>query len=111
MGKQRQERASHECTCMACREHPRGEVAKEHQAINRVLATLDEKSRRRFVGLLALQWGRGSIALLNQVTGLSRPTIRRGREEVSRVEKSALQGRLRQAGAGRPAVEKNSRDC
>jgi hypothetical protein len=111
MSKQREERASHECTCSACREHPRSDVALEHQAINRVLATLDEKSRRRFVGLLALQWGRGSIALLNQVTGLSRPTIRRGRDEVQRVEKPALRGRVRQAGAGRHAVEKNNPDC
>jgi hypothetical protein len=111
MSKQRQERPSHACTCDICREQPRGDVAQEHQAINRVLTALDEKSRRRFVGLLALQWGRGSIALLNQVTGLSRPTIRRGREEVSRVEKPARQGRVRQAGAGRLAVEKNNRDC
>ena len=75
------------------------------------MTTLDEKSRRRFVGLLALQWGRGGIALLSQVTGLSRPTIRRGRDEVSRVEKPSLHGRVRQAGAGRPAVEKNNRAC
>lgn len=111
MSQKRTERPSHECICTTCREQPRGDIAKEHQAINRVLTTLDEKSRRRFVGLLALQWGRGSIALLNQVTGLSRPTIRRGRAEVSRVEQPALQGRVRQAGAGRQAVEKNSLDC
>lgn len=111
MSKKHPERPSHECTCSACREHPRGEAAQEHQAINRVLATLDEKSRRRFVGLLALQWGRGSIALLNQVTGMSRPTIRRGRDEVQRVEQPSLRGRVRQAGAGRQAVEKNSPDC
>ena len=97
--------------CAACRAHPGSAVAKEHRAINRILATLDEKGRRRFVGLLALQWGRGSIALLSLVTGLSRPTIRRGREEVSRVEAPGLQGRVRQAGAGRRAVEKNSPMC
>ena len=106
-----QEQPCHQCSCAACREQPRSEVTKEHRAINRVVATLDEKSRRRFVGLLALQWGRGSIALLSLVTGLSRPTIRRGREEVSRVEAPALKGRVRQAGAGRRAVEKNSPVC
>lgn len=111
MSAKRRERPSHTCTCIDCREHPASVSAKEHRAINRVLATLDEKSRRRFVGLLALQWGRGSIALLNQVTGLSRPTIRRGREEVSRAEAAALHGRVRQAGAGRGAVEKNSLVC
>jgi len=111
MSNQCRERPSHECTCAACHEHPRSDIAKEHRAINRILATLDEKSRRRFVGLLALQWGRGSIALLSQMTGLSRPTIRRGREEVNRVETARLHGRLRQAGAGRRLVEKNSRIC
>lgn len=111
MSKKRPVRPSHVCTCTDCHEAPRSTVAQEHQAINRVLTTLDEKSRRRFVGLLALQWGRGSIARLNQVTGLSRPTIRRGREEVSRVEQPTLSACVRRAGAGRPAVEKNNRNC
>jgi hypothetical protein len=97
----------HQCTCAVCWENPRSAVAKEHRAINRVLTTLDEKGRRRFVGLLALQWGRGSFARLNQVTGLSRPTIRRGRDEVQRGERQAERPRMRRAGAGRLAVEKN----
>ena len=46
-------------------DHPRSLVAKEHQAIKRVLATLDEKCRRRFAGRLALQVGRGSVEQLH----------------------------------------------
>jgi hypothetical protein len=42
---------------------------------------------------------------------LSHPTIRRGRDEVQRVERQAERGRIRQAGAGQPAVEKNIRAC
>jgi hypothetical protein len=103
--------SEHKCTCTACRDHPYSAVAKEHSAINRVLATLNEKSRRRFVGLLALQWGRGSIERLCEITGLSRPTIRRGRAEVQKVEGTATQSRVRRAGAGRLRVEKNSRAC
>jgi hypothetical protein len=101
----------HACTCPTCRDHPYAATAKEHAAINRVLATLNEKSRRRFVGLLALQEGRGSLECLSEITGLSCPTIRRGRAEVQRGEGAAESSRVRRSGAGRKRVEKNSRAC
>jgi len=97
----------HRCTCTVCCEHPYSSTAKEHRAINRVLSTLNEKSRRRFVGLLALQWGRGSVERLNEITGLSRPTIRRGRAEVQKVERAGTSDRVRRRGAGRLRVEKS----
>ena len=105
--KRRTKRANHKCICLSCQARPHSRVAKEHQAINRVLLALNEKSRRRFAGLLALQWGRGGVECLNQITGLSHPTIRRGRAEVQRVERGAERGRIRRAGAGQPAVEKS----
>jgi len=74
-----------------------------------VITALDEKNRRRFAGLLASQWGRGGIERLSEITGLSRTTIRRGRNEVQRAERPSERGRVRQAGAGRRAVEKNAR--
>jgi hypothetical protein len=79
----------------------------QHKAINRVLANLDEKNRRRFAGLLALQWGRRHVRLVSQITGLSRMTIYRGQREIEHSDSSAL-GRVRAAGAGRLAVEKNN---
>ena len=97
----------HQCICETCQQHPYIAVAKEHQAINRVVAGLDEKNRRRFVGLLARQWGRGGIARLIEITGISRNTICRGLAEVHRVDRTTAQ-RVRQPGAGRPLVEKNS---
>jgi hypothetical protein len=97
----------HQCVCRLCQQHPYSAVAKEHQAINRMVAGLDEKNRRRFVGLLALQWGHGGIARLIEITGLSRNTICRGRVEVQRTDRASV-GRVRCAGAGRPALEKNS---
>ena len=99
----------HRCTCTICGEHPYSRAATEHRAINRVLSTLNEKSRRRFVGLLALQWGRGSVERLNEITGLSRPTIRRGRAEVQQVERAGSADRVRRPGAGRLRVEKSGR--
>jgi hypothetical protein len=97
----------HQCICQTCQQHSYSALAKEHQAINRIVAGLDEKNRRRFVGLLALQWGRGGIARLIEITGISRNTICRGLAEIQRADRATI-GRVRQTGAGRPVIEKNS---
>ena len=102
------EQSHHVCTCDICRQHPYSAVAEHHRAINRVLATLDEKNRRRFVGLLAVQWGWGGVQRLIEITGLSRNTIARGRMELQHPRRATRTGRIRQAGAGRQPVEKNS---
>ena len=98
----------HQCQCEACQNAPRSAEAKEHQAINQVLSLLHEKGRRQFVGLLALEWGRGGLEQLHMITGLSHPTIRRGRAEVQRRERRAERNRVRKPGAGRQLVEKNN---
>jgi hypothetical protein len=100
-------RRIHHCICVACQEHPHSQVAQQHQAINRVLATLNEKHRRHFVGLLAIEWGTRKIALLSQITGLSRTTIHRGKREVAHPGHHS-KPHIRKAGAGRIAVEKNN---
>lgn len=104
MSKPKRRRRIHHCACAACQEHPYGQLARQHQAINRVIATFDEKGRRRFVGLLALQLGRGGVQLTHEITGLSRMTIRVGREEISQTDRTPG---VRRAGAGRPAFEKS----
>jgi hypothetical protein len=96
-----------QCICQDCQQHPYGNISKEHRAINRVMAGLNEKNRRRFVGVLALQWGHGAVQLLREITGLSRTTIARGRMEVQRADRST-KDRIRREGSGRPTTEKNS---
>ena len=98
-------RRVHHCVCADCQEHPYGRVAREHQAVNRVIVTFDEKGRRRFVGLLALQLGRGGVQLAHVITGLSRVTIRVGRDEIGRMDRTSS---VRRSGAGRPAFEKSA---
>lgn len=98
----------HPCQCASCKKASRSAEAKEHQAINQVVSLLHEKGRRQFAGLLALQWGRGGVERISVITGLSRPTIRRGRDEVQRKERQAERERVRKRGAGRKLVEKNS---
>ena len=100
-------RRFHRCACVTCQAHPSSYVAAQHKAINRVMAHLDEKNRRRFAGMLALQWGRRHIRLVSQITGLSRMTIYRGQHEIEHSDPQA-QGRVRVPGAGRLAVEKNN---
>jgi hypothetical protein len=102
--KKRKKSRSHKCECQDCSQHPHSHQAQEHKAINRVVATFDEKSRRRFVGLLALQLGRGGLERAHEITGLSRTTIRVGRAEVRRTDRRP---RVRRAGGGRMALKKS----
>jgi hypothetical protein len=83
-------RGLHKCGCETCGLHPYGKLAKEHKAINRVLLGLDEKNKRRFVGVLASQ--RGNIMQLSQITGLRRNTIYRGQSEVEHPSQNPASG-------------------
>ncbi len=97
----------HRCGCIMCQPHPYSQIAQQHNAINRVLVTLNEINRCHFVGLLTMQWGARSISLLSRITGLSRTTIHRGKREVEHPGSKA-KPRIRTAGAGRLPVEKNN---
>jgi DNA-binding phage protein len=99
-------RKLHNCTCVTCQRHPQSKIAKEHRAINRVLLGLDERNRRRFIGVLASQ--RGNVSQLSQISGLSRNTIYRGQQEVEHPKRNPASG-VRHRGGGRMAVEKNNR--
>lgn len=98
-------RERHECECEVCRAHPNGEMANEHRAINRVLSGLNERNRRRFVGVLAQERGYGGVQAVHEITGLSRTTILLGRREVRKGDRKKKEG-IRGSGGGQPAVEK-----
>ena len=104
------ERTTYSCPCQDCQCQPQGTVALDHQAINRILATLDERQRRLFAGLLALRQGHGGILRVAEITGLSRTTIRRGIEELQRGIGRCPE-RVREPGGGRKRLEKNSPRC
>ena len=104
MGTRRARLAVHTCGCASCQQHPHGGLARQHATLNRLVAATDERSRRLVVGFLAQQHGRGGIALLSRITGLSPHTIRRGRRELRRAD-LAVPGRVRRAGGGRKRAE------
>ena len=98
----------HACRCPVCQQSPQEETAEDHRAIQRVLASLDERGRRLLAGLLAAERGRGGVVELAHITGLSRTTIRRGLVELRNgIDETA--GRIRRPGGGRQRVEKKLR--
>ena len=98
----------HVCSCATCHQAPNGAIAQLHISINRVAAALDEKNRRRFVGLWVTHLGHGGGQHMARVTGLSRTTILRGRREIEQLD-PPTDGRVRRVGGGRKRVEKNGR--
>jgi hypothetical protein len=100
--------AAYQCPCSVCRHDPQGTVARDHAAINRVMALLDERQRRLFAGLLAMRRGHGGIVAVAAITGLSRTTVRRGIDELQQGTATAGD-RIRQPGGGRRSVEKKTR--
>jgi len=72
----------------------------------RVLDTLNEAQARWFVADKALDLGRGAVTRLSALTGMSRTTITKGMDEVSRgATLLPDEGRLRRPGAGRRRIE------
>jgi ribosomal protein L44E len=100
----RRRRLVHACECSTCRQHPNGQVAREHRALNRLIAASDERTRRLLAGFLARQHGPGGITLLARITGLARNTVACGRRELRQPFRSS--GRVRRLGAGGQCVEK-----
>jgi hypothetical protein len=64
---------------------------------------LDERARRLWAAAESRAIGFGGDALVSAATGLARQTIRRGRHELAT---GGATGRIRRAGAGRPALER-----
>jgi hypothetical protein len=104
--KRKPRRLVHACECPTCRQYPKGRVAREHRALNRLIAASNERTRRLLAGFLARQHGRGGIALLARITGLDRDTVARGRRELRQPFRSS--GRIRRPGAGGQRVEKKA---
>jgi hypothetical protein len=98
----------HECMCQECKNDPSGATATVHAGMNLMVATLDEKNRRRFAGLWASQLGYGGVQAVARITGLSRTTITRGQQEVEQGV-TASERRVRAPGGGRKLIEKKTR--
>lgn len=65
---------------------------------------MDERMRRLWAGAEAESLGRGGIALVERATGMSRTTIRAGRDALRRGVHPSDVVRVRRPGAGRPSL-------
>ncbi len=70
-------------------------------------ALLDERQRRLFAGVEALQFGRSADGWIADLLGIHRQTVAKGRREL--LDKNIDFNRIRKEGAGRPRVEKKRR--
>ncbi len=94
------------CQCTQCLERPDTATAQLHSHILEMAALLNEKHRRQFAALMALQFGHGGITQVAEITGLSRNTIARGKRDLTVAD---FDSPVRAAGAGRKLFEKKSR--
>ncbi len=98
-----------ECQCPVCREATDHPDRERHRQMNLFLSRLDEQQRRWYVALESKRIGYGGDSLLSQITGMDEKTIRRGREELDFSLEDRPAERVRLPGAGRPVVEKKTR--
>lgn len=96
----------HHCACSICQSDPEHPTARQHTQMNLFLSRLSEPQRRWYVGLLSTNPDVPSDEQLSLITGLSLPTIRRGRNELAGGLADTPPSRQRRAGAGRPRAEK-----
>lgn len=94
------------CQCTQCLERPDRATAQLHLHILEMATLLNEKHRRQFAALMALQFGHGGIKQVAEITGLSRNTIARGKRDLTQADFTSS---VRTAGAGRQLIEKKSR--
>jgi hypothetical protein len=103
------DRTLHECQCPACRQGDEHADYDHHRRINLLMSRLNEQQRRWLAAVEAKKIGFGGDVLLSQITGLHVDTIRRGREELDADLADRPTDRIRNPGAGRPAVKKKIR--
>ena len=96
----------HACECAVCQAGTDAAFAAQHHQINLLLSRLSEPQRRWYVGWLSQLPAAPSDRHLVLITGLTRPTIQRGRRELAAGLVDVPSGHQRQAGGGRRASEK-----
>ena len=77
------------------------QIAEKYKAI---APLLDERQRRRWMGVEARALGRGGVSAVSRATGASRSTVTAAVRELADPVSAVAAGRVRRAGAGRPSV-------
>ena len=83
-------------------------LTPDHTACCLLFERLNERDRRHVAGLLALAIGHDGVTLVGDLFGLTRDTVAKGKKELRNHFVDVPTDRIRQPGAGRPALEKKS---
>jgi hypothetical protein len=87
----------------------RPEVPAElRESIDFLLSVLHEKQRRLYLGLESLRLGRGGDSHIARMAGVDVKTVAQGRRQL--LARQVTAERIREAGAGRPALKKHRSD-
>lgn len=99
----------HQCQCPNCaagNDHPE---CAFHRQLNLLFSRLDEQQRRWVAALESKKVGHGGDTRVALIVGLHVDTIRRGRQELDAELANRPTDRIRNPGAGRPALKKKTR--
>jgi hypothetical protein len=77
-------------------------IRRKYEALS---SLMDERTRRCWAGIEAEMLGEGGIAMVERATGMSRTTIRAGRDELRAGVEDTDVVQVRRAGGGRPRLE------
>lgn len=99
----------HQCECPTCQQAEEHPDKIHHHHMNLFFSRLNEQQKRWYAAIEAEKAGWGGQTLIAQITGLSVPTIQRGRQELSDDLANRPRDGVRIAGGGRKAAEKKSR--
>ena len=72
-----------------------------------LLSALNEKQRRLYLGLESMRLGHGGDVKISRITGVNVKTIAQGRRQL--LARNVTVERIRQAGGGRPSIQKKTR--
>jgi hypothetical protein len=100
----------HVCECQICKNDMDAVIIRQHQHINLLLSRLAEPQRRWYVATLSEASNSPGDRQLALITGLDEKTIRRGKAEMAHELSGLPTDRQRQAGGGRWAAEKKTRN-
>lgn len=99
---------AHKCECTICQSGQDAGLKHYHEQINLLLSCLTEPQRRWYVGFLSQAPNSPGDHELSRITGMSRDTIRCGRQELAAGLVNEATYRQRQVGTGRPKSEKKT---
>jgi hypothetical protein len=96
---------SAQCHCPHCQSEPDHPDKRYHRELRAFLATLSQEQRRLYAAVESNRLGRGGVSRVAEITGVSGPTVARGRRQLAGLLRGEPQAGERKPIPGRPRTE------